>query len=594
MVKGDSTIQESRAEQQLPEIISTEEISQISVLVPSAGTQENNPATLDCLTPHQKHIMDRLEGIRRNKERILSALRDLKEGAKEGELPNKELMSKMIASYDALTAQEEQYVQLIQKIVSLHENAAEDVEHGSERNGKKSTVSSDSNTEGFVKHGIIVKNGIGSSNNKSSDEAVDIDFEEMNNELSKLGVLTGKAVAVSAVNDKLLETLQLHHEKKAALEELHRRKRETQKDIANEALQQVEMARLKVASEQEQVERKRKTLERLRREARRRGIRLGPGSASEPDIIVEPQPEPKSVTEAKLRAKLQAKKKQNTELEGDIGPPIPNDLAPAERIPRILESEPDKLEKQQQKEKSTTREMNGGSSGVVGKKKKKGRKGREEQEQQLARKQSDTINSSIREKLAAITARKERMREIRAQLVQPVAPSSPDMDETFRSALQQLKSITEMRKQLELLREKGDDLPKETARLLERQLEAEENATKQSEASNPVIKQDSDIPFEESSEAMEAVRNSFFKVIAQKSRSDTGIDMSGNVIRDDLSVGYRLTTEDSQRLKNIEQALQEQRHLLETIALQSHQVPVEENRDVRIAIIKTCIPVNPL
>lgn len=64
-----------------------------------------------------------------------------------------------------------------------------------------------------------------------------------------------------------------------------------------------------VASEQEQIERKRKTLERLRREAQRRGIKLGPGSASEPDIVVEPQPEPKSVTEAKLRAKLQAKKK---------------------------------------------------------------------------------------------------------------------------------------------------------------------------------------------------------------------------------------------------------------------------------------------
>lgn len=57
------------------------------------------------------------------------------------------------------------------------------------------------------------------------------------------------------------------------------------------------------------MERKRKTLERLRREAQRRGIKLGPGSASEPDIVVEPQPEPKSITEAKLRAKLQAKKK---------------------------------------------------------------------------------------------------------------------------------------------------------------------------------------------------------------------------------------------------------------------------------------------
>lgn len=64
-----------------------------------------------------------------------------------------------------------------------------------------------------------------------------------------------------------------------------------------------------VAAEQEQIERKRRTLERLRREAVRRGIKLGPGPASEPDIVVEAPPEPKSVTEAKLRAKLNAKKK---------------------------------------------------------------------------------------------------------------------------------------------------------------------------------------------------------------------------------------------------------------------------------------------
>lgn len=43
------------------------------------------------------------------------------------------------------------------------------------------------------------------------------------------------------------------------------------------------------------------------------------------------------------------------------------------------------------------------------------------------------------EKLAAMEARKERMREIRAKLVQPDVESPPDMDETFRNALQQLK-----------------------------------------------------------------------------------------------------------------------------------------------------------
>ncbi|VDM92052.1 unnamed protein product [Onchocerca ochengi] len=258
-----------------------------------------------------------------------------------------------------------------------------------------------------------------------------------------------------------------------------------------------------IASEQEQVEKKRKTLERLRREAQRRGIKLGPGSASEPDIVVEPQPEPKSITEAKLRAKLQAKKKQNTELEDDNEPPVPDDLAPAERIPPVLENERAEVEQQQQMEKRICEITS--SDGTMGKKKKKGKKGREQQQQHLPKKQSDIINSSIREKLAAIAARKERMREIRAQLVQPIVGSPPDMDETFHNALQQLKSITEMRKQLELLHEKGAKLPEETAELLERQLKAEEDAIKQNETEAPdavSTNQDSETPFEESAQGL--------------------------------------------------------------------------------------------
>ncbi|KAM3724687.1 Pericentriolar material 1 protein [Dirofilaria immitis] len=580
MEKIDSTDPMLSTEKQLHVEVTNEDkplqpLSTSTSLIPSADVKYDE-IKLDNLPSHQKHIMNRLESIRENKQRILATLRELKENTKEGEFPNKELMSKMIGSYDALTAQEEQYVQLMQKIVNLRENAADDVQHENEKISDESS-----------RRGNVMQDGNAESNNKLSAEEIDNDVEEMNSELSKLGVVTGKAVAVSIMNDKLLETLQLHHEKKAALEELHRRKRETQKGIANEALQQVEMARLKIASEQEQVERKRKTLERLRREAQRRGIKLGPGSASEPDIVVEPQPEPKSITEAKLRAKLQAKKKQNTELEDDTGPPVPDDLAPAERIPPVLENE---IEQQQQMEGKIS-EITGGN-GCVGKKKRKGKKGREQQ------KQSDTINSSIREKLAAIAARKERMREIRAQLAKPVEESPPDMDETFRNALQQLKSITEMRKQLELLREKGAELPEETAELLERQLEAEENASKENEIKAPNemdANYNFETPFEESAQAMEVVRNSFLKMITKKSGSNSDIDGRTDLMRDDdLLIGYHhLTTEDSQRLKNIEQALEEQRQLLETIASQNHQhqssLPITtESCQTRIAILRKC------
>lgn len=71
---------------------------------------------------------------------------------------------------------------------------------------------------------------------------------------------------------------------------------------------------------------------------------------------------------------------------------------------------------------------------------------------------------------------------------------------------------------------------------------------------------------------MEVVRNNFVEMITPQLECDAGVKFSSNLMRDDISVGYRLTAEYSQRLKCIEQALQEQRQLLETIASQSYQV----------------------
>ncbi|VDN08116.1 unnamed protein product [Thelazia callipaeda] len=245
-------------------------------------------------------------------------------------------------------------------------------------------------------------------------------------------------------------------------------------------------------------------MKRLHREALRRGIKLGPGSASEPDIVLEVQPEPKSITEAKLRAKLKAKQKN------DSGPPVPEDLAPAERIPPILDGKHDNVGQQGQTAKGT----NVGAGETSGKKKRKGKKKRGQHQKQLEE-QSNMINSSIREKLAAIVARKERMREIRAQMAKPVVKPTSNMDETLHNALQQLRKS--MGVAYQLLRK--------------------------------------------------AVRSSFLEKVALKTKSAIDVNTHSGVIQDDVSVGY-LSVEHNERLKNIEQALKEQQQLLKTIALQ--------------------------
>ncbi|VDM99519.1 unnamed protein product [Thelazia callipaeda] len=197
---NDFATQELPAEKNLP-------VENISALT-SANVlhAEIEPIKLDNLPLHQKHIMKRLEGIRESKQRILSALHKLKESATDEKM--------------------------------IRENASEDIQLENEANEKSN------DTININGSNIEVKN-TDMATNRAPNEEVENDVQELNEELSKLGTVTSKAVAASIMNDKLLEAFQLHHQKKAALEELQRRNKETQKGVENQTLQEVQMARLK-------------------------------------------------------------------------------------------------------------------------------------------------------------------------------------------------------------------------------------------------------------------------------------------------------------------------------------------------------------
>ncbi|VDM36495.1 unnamed protein product [Toxocara canis] len=532
----------------------------------------SSPNTGDNLPARQKTIMERLTSIRGNKQRILDTLREMKQKLGDDEEPDKELMAKMIASYDLLSAQEEEYMKIMQQIVSIRENAAEDVQHEVEEvkssqgeanaETKESTVAGAEPIEADEQSTEAEK-----SERKGGSEA---EWKEVEEELAKFGSVAGEAVAASIMNEKLVENImrELFFLKKAALDQLRQKEAESQRGAANEALQQVELARLKggdlfnlffskipVAAEQEQIERKRKTLERLRREAVRRGIKLGPGPASEPDIVVEAPPEPKSVTEAKLRAKLNAKKKQNEQEEADDNsPPVPENLAPPERIPPIVDNEELAGDGFRTEEPNETH-PNGGAPGSA-KKKKKGKRAREQ-----AKERRDAINASIREKLAAIEARKQRMREIQSQLLRPVITES-EMDETFQKAQQRLKSLTAMREHLEELRESGEALPEETVAMLERQLVEEENVALKNEADGVEQR----IAQEKMKPALDYIEQ---VNVVQNAKSEFEKAMLGGACGDteDLAPGYRLSMNDSRRLREIEESLKEHKQLLLSLSV---------------------------
>ncbi|VDK45069.1 unnamed protein product [Anisakis simplex] len=646
--------------------------------------------------------MDRLTSIRSNKQRILETLRGLKENLAEDEEPDRELMAKMIASYDLLSAQEEEYLKIMQQIVAIRENAAEDVERDVKQEGRTDeVVETDKKSDDKSKESDDKSKDNASAtpqsaqpneqpekvDQKKSSGGTEDEWKEVEEELKKLGNVTGEAVAASVYNEKLVETLHLSRMQKAALEEMRKEESDTKRGEANEALKQVEMARLKllidqderrrilqkegkfrrkggkktrsifehyrvkvlgvgqencwmtkirrgwlldafsadglfvarqlmigtdlegiqsridsvqngehsfrgsqpfmlltethrrvplalvqykkiilVAAEQEQIERKRKTLERLRREAVRRGIVLEPGSASEPDIVVEPQPEPKSVTEAKLRAKLNAKKKQNEQEEvEDNSPPIPENLVPPERIPPIVDSADSNADNSTNANDSNVNNGHGSS-----KKKKKGKRAKQQDKERR-----DAINASVREKLAAIKARKQRMREIQAQLLKPVISES-QMDETFQKAQERLKSLTAMRERLEELKESGGEVSEETVAMLEKQLVEEENATaeddKAIEASNDIAEATNanmEPALEHIEQIVESVRSEFDKVMMSGRKGNATNFKSES----DLSPGYCLSVNDSQRLKNIEESIEQQKRLLLAInnRISAHQ-----------------------
>ncbi|MFH4979714.1 hypothetical protein AB6A40_006423, partial [Gnathostoma spinigerum] len=260
-------------------VVSKDKTAQESVDIGVKSSTES-----DNLPSRQKNILERLSSIRSNKQRIIDALRKMKENLKDGDEIDKDLMKKMIESYDGLSKQEEEYMLVASQIVAIRETAADDVKNDVGSAGDESV---EVNNVGD-RFGTNEKTE--TSGNSVKTVAASGNLKELVHDIEEFTQLRNEAVVASVMNEKLLETLQLHKSKRAALDEIHKKEAASQRGAASEALKQVELARDKVAEEQEQIQRKLRTLERLRQEALRRGIKIGPGSASEPDIIIDPKP----------------------------------------------------------------------------------------------------------------------------------------------------------------------------------------------------------------------------------------------------------------------------------------------------------------
>ncbi|KAI1724599.1 pericentriolar material 1 protein [Ditylenchus destructor] len=351
----------------------------------SAVTEANNLTNTDnaqvndrAPNAKERSILDRLSTIRVGKSKILNTLGMLKEKTDSGENIGKELIEKLLQAYDSLNAQEEEFISTLKRLAGLDEQLPAQI-----------TTISSSEVETKLEN--------------EADECDDITWEEADKTFGEAEKMAENATTAAHLHDQLKIYIALQEKKKAALDELHRKYMSQKSDESQKALQEVEMSKLKLASESTSLDRKQKQLERLRREAAKRGyIRQGAIPPVEKETAQE----------------------SNTKKETNPAEHLLED----ERVPSIPilpPTSPDNAE-------------------VV----------TEPSQKQHANK--DELHNKISERFASFESRKQRMRLLRSKLNQI---EESKMDQTYSDALSRLEHLTSVRKQLENMQtEEGETI----------------------------------------------------------------------------------------------------------------------------------------
>ncbi|ETN74963.1 hypothetical protein NECAME_03878 [Necator americanus] len=206
------------------------------------------------------------------------------------------------------------------------------------------------------------------------------DDEEMIKEtLKELEQVSLKALAAAELNEKLVETLQRHKKSRTSMLELRRNKTEELKNAATAAVAEVKKAKQEVSLNRAEIQKKQKEAEELRKAALKAGIQVG-------------------AEEEKHKAQVNA---ALTAIANDV-----------ERIPPIPIVEESQAEEKQHEDPLEARR----------------RQIRENVRKERERREH--VNQVIKEKLLAMEARKQRMKEIRRLLAENQAAASSILLET--------------------------------------------------------------------------------------------------------------------------------------------------------------------
>ncbi|KAK6742427.1 hypothetical protein RB195_009975 [Necator americanus] len=331
--------------------------------------KDQTPTSDDNILTRHKHIAESIEMIRVKKDQLLQTLR----GLSTSENPDRALMAKLVEAFDMMTAQENAFLGVLKNIVEIHDQATNDVaaEIKVMEEDKKKNEEKDEKQEDQKKD---------NRGETELDEEEEEDDEEMIKEtLKELEQVSLKALAAAELNEKLVETLQRHKKSRTSMLELRRNKTEELKNAATAAVAEVKKAKQEVSLNRAEIQKKQKEAEELRKAALKAGIQVG-------------------AEEEKHKAQVNA---ALTAIANDV-----------ERIPPIPIVEESQAEEKQHEDPLEARR----------------RQIRENVRKERERREH--VNQVIKEKLLAMEARKQRMKEIRRLLAENQAAASSILLET--------------------------------------------------------------------------------------------------------------------------------------------------------------------
>ncbi|EFP02424.1 hypothetical protein CRE_00982 [Caenorhabditis remanei] len=472
----------------------------------------------DNLITRRKKILQAIEDIRGKKSEIAQALRELGVGKPQENETVKENMKQLLAAFDAISAQEAQYMDILKTIVGIHEQATLDIAKDFEEKIQKDAQKLKEKKE---KQQEEEENAEDENAEKSPEELANSEvMAELQEALLELKKVSEAAVAASELNEKLVERLQLTKKKKSAMMEVRAKKAKDLDEEAARARAEVMERINKMAALKKTTGRQEKELKELQKQCLQLGLQLG----VEDNHEIDPNAE-LAVLDDNQRVPMIPETHEKAEL---------NEEEKEKRREEIRENIKKEMEKKEQVTVLIREKL--ASMGARHKRLQQIRKMLEKHEEQKEQLEATIAASQTGEGIPLTPEARLPSQEEENPESAPIATSEAgevddedehvtekSLDDILANAKANLSNLTAMRERLEHIKETGGaDLNEEDVQLLQ---QLEDVALDSEESQQPPIQKLSSqadlIMCKESEESEEknieaAVRASFHKIFQPK------------------------------------------------------------------------------